>query len=862
MAHDLVEFAAEFLQQARDSIEEAAGVKKTIFTSRQSQAICAMGICRIIRIREELGVKDLVNLAVVTTPPEGQKYAELIALRILLGDERDAFDPKVNTTSAGQDDETPAPAQAALPPQLSGASMLLQEILDFLNLERSVDMDKGYAEIKFAETAEDELFSSDANRLEQLSPDQRLELARKMTAHQVIGGKNGILDKQLRSWDDVFAQAKKDLMRSIPIMRTEELIQSHMLSHTEDIITMTRENSLKSMAEMLLASSKNGTLSLKPKEKKLVDSLNHRELSNSIEMLNDLDNLIQRMQLDKQQIAPKLDALKKALEDRFREQAMTYDDVLNHPGLFHEQLNREFLNQLMEHSHEFTDPMDLLKNAKKIDEIFQTDMVTRTYDEYKEEFNEIALEDFIKNPVASGEWIESFEEKVSNYKREKNHDWNDYSNIASDLVNKKDEMINPVVDDYFKKAAQDFVHEMVKKSNIPEQLVDSVDYARDQGLKFNSSSVKKKGKKLGMSNEEIARLIGDVYEYMKQLIQDENPSYERVNSLMERANMNENQFKTLVKLSVDNKREGALGAFACQDLRAVSTMVPNTNKGKSLLEQAIGAGSGENLLNQWFLYGKNLPPWMRDLVKDQAKQVMIDLAKTKAASLIGTSEAGPLPEGTIRPYYLGDDPDIIDIEETLDNILDSGKRLENVSVNDFIVRKEVTGRRCVIFLVDISGSMTGQPLASASLATAMLLMAFARDELGVALFESNTHVICEIDEDIELDEVIDEILDLSARGGTQMGAAIRWADGQFIKSRSQDKMFVMVTDAMLGDFQRCKPHMESIADQGATSVLIVPHTMAGMGNIQQIVESANAQIIPVRDWKKFPEIVSKILSRA
>ena len=74
-------------------------------------------------------------------------------------------------------------------------------------------------------------------------------------------------------------------------------------------------------------------------------------------------------------------------------------------------------------------------------------------------------------------------------------------------------------------------------------------------------------------------------------------------------------------------------------------------------------------------------------------------------------------------------------------------------------------------------------------------------------------------------------------------------------------MLIMVSDDSIGDFNRCQDHMRKIADMGTTSTLIVPHTMFGMGNIQSILQTANAELVPVRDWKDFPEVVSEILSR-
>jgi Mg-chelatase subunit ChlD len=450
---------------------------------------------------------------------------------------------------------------------------------------------------------------------------------------------------------------------------------------------------------------------------------------------------------------------------------------------------------------------------------------------------------------------------MDEFLEDENLDWEEQYRIAQELLKLKDKIGNEFISQQLEEELEHFVDRMISSSTTSEELTQSVDFAKDYQIPFNPEKVKKKGRDLGMSEQEIAKLLGGAFEYIKTLIENKQASYEKTHVILDKAQLPTEQRQQLIDLSIKEGSEGALGALAAVDLKQVTDSIPQTDEGKELLEKALGVGGGENLLYQWFEQGSTLPPWLRDIVKKHAKRIMIDLAKKKAASLIGSSEAGPLPEGSTRPYFLGDDVDTIDLDETIDNILDQGKKINDIRVDDFIVRKTVTGRRCVIFLVDISGSMSGPPLASSTIVTAMLLITFARDELGVALFESDTHVLCEIDEKIDIDEVVDEVLDLTARGGTQMSAALAWAEKQFELSRSQDKMFIMVSDAGIGDFNRCQEHMRKIAEMGATSTLIVPHNMFGMGNIQSILQAANAELIPVRNWKDFPEVVSEILSR-
>ncbi|GAG54163.1 unnamed protein product, partial [marine sediment metagenome] len=171
---------------------------------------------------------------------------------------------------------------------------------------------------------------------------------------------------------------------------------------------------------------------------------------------------------------------------------------------------------------------------------------------------------------------------------------------------------------------------------------------------------------------------------------------------------------------------------------------------------SLGAGSGLDLLEQWFYSRHNVSAKIKKRLKEIIKQIMIDLGINAANSLIGSAKSGPLVENIVIPYTLGDDFELIDLEETISNLLEGGKTVETISNDDFLVSKTTDGLRCLVLELDISGSMSGNKLVQMALCTTMLVYAFKPEEIALTFFESNTHKLKNLDEDVELEKVVDE----------------------------------------------------------------------------------------------------------
>jgi len=186
----------------------------------------------------------------------------------------------------------------------------------------------------------------------------------------------------------------------------------------------------------------------------------------------------------------------------------------------------------------------------------------------------------------------------------------------------------------------------------------------------------------------------------------------------------------------------------------------------------------------------------------------------------------------LRPYETGEDPELIDEERSLEHIfVDEGKRVDEIENHDFLMRRNEPKRRSIVYILDISNTMQddiaggGAGVTSIQFSTLPLVpmvYAFRKERYGVALFESNTHVLKDILETRDEGELIDSVLEVAVStsgelqrkfaysekaegsdgqwGGTVPNSGLRWAREQLrgLRDRSEKYCFVF-TDCVFED---------------------------------------------------------------
>jgi len=153
---------------------------------------------------------------------------------------------------------------------------------------------------------------------------------------------------------------------------------------------------------------------------------------------------------------------------------------------------------------------------------------------------------------------------------------------------------------------------------------------------------------------------------------------------------------------------------------------------------------------------------------------------------------------SLRPFEPGDDPDLIDEERSLENIIDIGRKMDEVRYRDFLIRKRDKKRKYIIYIQDISNTMFYEmkgvnSIQYSIMALVPLIYSLRREKYGLVLYESNSHVQKDLYEEGNLDEHIDCLLSLATSttsdvektfcrtrgsqtwGGTVPNKSLKWA---------------------------------------------------------------------------------------
>jgi len=275
---------------------------------------------------------------------------------------------------------------------------------------------------------------------------------------------------------------------------------------------------------------------------------------------------------------------------------------------------------------------------------------------------------------------------------------------------------------------------------------------------------------------------------------------------------------------------------------------------------SLGAGAGEQLLKAWFYSRDGLSPKMRLMLKEYLKKIMVELAIKYSNTYVGSAESGPIEQTEVRTYTDDDDFELIDLDESVTNLLEQGKKVKYVDNDDFLVAVTKQGLRSIVMEMDCSGSMAGGNLGYMGICALMLLYKFDVQELAICFFESNLYILKNLDEEVELDKIADKILDLRPMGGTMMSRALEWANLNLQKKYSQQKMNIIFTDAEVYDFDMCEVEFKKMAGDDVKCVLVVPKNNYSGTITNRFQKITNGSVLRLNDWQDFPELISKIFT--
>jgi Mg-chelatase subunit ChlD len=370
------------------------------------------------------------------------------------------------------------------------------------------------------------------------------------------------------------------------------------------------------------------------------------------------------------------------------------------------------------------------------------------------------------------------------------------------------------------------------------------------------------GKRLGIDERLIYERLGQPLEQMAQLIRDNIQDPERFKRLIDKIKqIPPNLLRELAEKTFGDQNLCGMAALLAIDMGGAAALVPESFAADACGYKGIGGGM--NLLKQWFDGRGRLSDGLRAHVKQLARQALASLAFDWIAGGTGSTESGIVPQNRSRPYRAGDELDQLDLETTLDSIISQGKRLDHVTEEDLFVPIMTKGQAAMCVLLDISGSMGGRELANCAISVVMLLGRLAPQEVAIALFESDTHVIKGFQQERDLDEVMDRLLELAATGGTRVDAALRWAYEQFEEVPEAEFRLLF----LLSDFE----FFESPRDLGdlahALAAQNVRYMGAAHGHLNKktsdvFQEALGGQLIKLRNLDAVPGLLMDAIREA
>ena len=225
----------------------------------------------------------------------------------------------------------------------------------------------------------------------------------------------------------------------------------------------------------------------------------------------------------------------------------------------------------------------------------------------------------------------------------------------------------------------------------------------------------------------------------------------------------------------------------------------------------IGVGPGEDEIV------KTGVKVMKNSKSEENRKILADLLKERLLKLGREFERKEdwAKQRSITPFQQGEDPDLIDEERSLDNILDLGRSIDEIRYDDFMMRQRDRQKRTIIYILDISNTMFYDleginSISYSVLSLVPLMWGLRREKHGLCLYESNSHIVKDLYEEINIMPALEDLIGMVTMtttemekrfsgglskmtwGGTVPGKSLQWAYEQItdINDRSDRLVFI------------------------------------------------------------------------
>lgn len=115
---------------------------------------------------------------------------------------------------------------------------------------------------------------------------------------------------------------------------------------------------------------------------------------------------------------------------------------------------------------------------------------------------------------------------------------------------------------------------------------------------------------------------------------------------------------------------------------------------------------------------------------------------------------------------------------------------------DILVRERLRTRRSIVLLVDVSGSMKGERIATAAATVGALAGELQNDALAVVAFWSDAAVVLPLGDPVQPMDLLDRILRIPARGLTNVAFPLEVAAEQLARVPAREARVILLSDCV------------------------------------------------------------------
>ncbi|UCE10105.1 MAG: VWA domain-containing protein [Candidatus Thorarchaeota archaeon] len=824
-------FAHEFVTRMRAHEET-----KTNPSVRQTQAIPMLLSARYFR-NGKLTLDDFIDAAVYTTYPADQGIARMIAEDIVLGREK-------------QKVEIATDVKAERKPALSEREKRLQQVLDKIKWEQNL-----------AKTIKKDKVRQGFDYLQELLNREDDDLYKAARHHLKDGD---IVLRGISSDDGLKQQAASELRGKFGGLTSEEIESSRVIDALNDIC----DNA--SAAEQLAGRGLRGDRNVSD----LFKDLAERDSNTAARALKHLEEM--------GALGPRKEkSFDKTLQEAIQNlsEARGYSSELGRPP-----------DNIQDHINQAPSKYslgDAMQFAKEIGQSTGQNYDGDVLKQYDEQFDtnkshNVDMRQLAESATSNPHWHSLVQKKTAENieKAESRSSPSDFlQQHLAELEKLRREIPSGKTSQTWKEAMQKVADAAVKFSPTKTHLRQTVRQCSRMGTMPSQEAIREAGGKLGMDEGEILELLSPSFRIIKQLVKQGVSDFDRLRSLIASAGLTNEQLEELADIAAESGNQSALGAIAHENLPAALGQsgarrgygrpgpipAPHEEKGKERVDLVFGGllgGPATSIIRMWYTYRDQLPPELNERLRLIAKRLLIDLGMRFAKQTMGTSMLGGIQlSTTVRPFRIGDDIDLIDLEETIDHLLSEGRTdFKIVEPEDFRIAETYHGHRCFVWALDKSGSMdSAEKLGMLAISVMAGLYAVQKDDFGVVLFDHSTHIVKNVTEKkVSVDKVAAYLLEARAGGGTGAAHTMEWALKNFEETRAKEKIFILNTDMYLSDQSKCEEIASRMKQQDIKVVVIVPKTSYNRQAANALAKKSHGVVLDIGTIDELPERLLRV----